>query len=132
MAVIGTRTYRFTVEIYRDGTRGSAADTETHVWDVETEDPPSAHKKIYGRAAETVRPLLDDYRVLSFELVVPKDPTHFHVDVHTGETPASVVGWGTAWAKLRDAVEDVAGSLGARTTGSRVAMVTCEDTACWT
>jgi hypothetical protein len=131
MAVLGHRTHRYTVEIYRDGTPGSAGETETHVWDVIAEDQAEADLLIHKRATETVRPLLDSYRVTAHALVIPRDPTHYHVDVHTGPTPASVVGWGTAWAELRDATEDVKGSLGDRATGERVAMATCEDLTCW-
>jgi hypothetical protein len=131
MAVLGHRTYRYTVDIYRDGTPTSAGETEAHVWDVVAETAEKADLLVYRRAVETVRPLLDSYRVISRALVIPRDPTHWHVDVHTGPTPASVVGWGTAWSTPLDAIEDAKGSLGSRTTGTRVAMVTCEDLTCW-
>ncbi|MFC4117530.1 hypothetical protein [Nonomuraea zeae] len=131
MAVLGHRTHRYTVEVYRDGTPGSAGETETHLWDVIAQDQDEADLLTHKRAAETVRSLLDSYRVITHELVIPRDPTHYHVDVHTGPTPASVVGWGTAWAELWDAIEEVKGSLGQRTTGERVAMATCEELTCW-
>ncbi|MEU7863479.1 hypothetical protein [Nonomuraea sp. NPDC049141] len=132
MAVRGHRTYRYTVEVYRDGTQGSAGETQTHVWDVIAEDQDEADLMVYARALETIRPLLDAYRVITRELVVPRDATHWHVDVHAGPTPASVVGWGSAWSTLADAVEDMKGSLGSRVAGTRVAAVTCEETSCWT
>lgn len=131
MAVLGNRTWRATVEVYRDGVEGSAGETQTHIWDVAAVDRDQADLKVYARAAEIIRPLLDSYRVLTVELVTPKDPTHFHVLLHTAETPASVVGLGAAWASLDDAVVDFKGSLGARTAGQRLAMVTCEVASCW-
>lgn len=131
MAVLGNRHWRYTLEIYRDGVQGSAAETETHIWDVVAVDREHADLRVFSRAGETIRPLLDSYRVILVTLVVPKDPTHFHTHVHSGDTPGSVVGWGTAWATLGDAVADVSGSLGSRTAGQRVAMVTCEEAACW-
>ncbi|MFD8527812.1 hypothetical protein ACFV0L_10430 [Streptosporangium canum] len=132
MAVLGHVTYRFIVEVYRDGVPGSAGVTEGHVWDVVADDTESAHLKIHSRALETVRPLLDSYRATSFERVTPLDPTHYHVDVHSGPTPDPATGWGTAWATLEDALANFKGSLGTRTTGTRVALVTCESPSCWT
>ncbi|MFE0151377.1 hypothetical protein ACFWY5_29820 [Nonomuraea sp. NPDC059007] len=131
MAVLGHRTYLYTVEIYRDGVKGNAGETQTHAWEITAEDSDDADLKMSTRADETIRPLIDSYRVASVAVLVPKDPTHYHVHIHSGQTPASVVGWGTAWATLGDAVNDVRGSLGARGDGQRVALVTCEDPSCW-